>query len=146
LEVWLEDNEQALPRRFVVTYRSLPGRPIFIAELSDWDFSIQPPDRDFVFQPPAGVTEVELKASAITLSYISGAVANKRDAITATGVLKKLEQILGMRKSEWNAGLVRSLWAALENCMAQRRTSADYEETWLILAGFPSAPWLWGCR
>ena len=66
LELWLEDNEQALPRRFVVTYRSLPGRPIFIAELSGWDFSIQPPDSDFVFQPPAGVTQVELKASATT--------------------------------------------------------------------------------
>ena len=66
LELWLEDNEQALPRRFVVTYRSLPGRPIFTAELSGWDFSIQPPDSDFVFQPPAGVTQVELKASATT--------------------------------------------------------------------------------
>jgi hypothetical protein len=66
LELWLEDNEQALPRRLVVTYRSLPGRPIFIAELSGWDFSIQPPDSAFVFQPPAGVTQVELKASATT--------------------------------------------------------------------------------
>jgi hypothetical protein len=66
LELWLEDNEQALPRRLVVTYRSLPGRPIFIAELSGWDFSIQPPDSDFVFRPPAGVTQVELKASATT--------------------------------------------------------------------------------
>ena len=64
LELWLEDNEQAVPRRFVVTYRSLPGRPIFIAELSAWDFSIQPPDSDFVFQPPPGVTQVEFKASA----------------------------------------------------------------------------------
>jgi hypothetical protein len=49
-----------------VTYRSLPGRPIFIAELFDWDFLTQAPDSDFVFQPPADVTEVELKASAIT--------------------------------------------------------------------------------
>jgi hypothetical protein len=68
LELWLEDNEQALPRRLVVTYRSLPGRPIFIAELSDWDLSIQPPDSEFVFQPPPGVTQVELKASATTAS------------------------------------------------------------------------------
>jgi hypothetical protein len=37
LELWLEDNQQALPRRFVVTYRSLPGRRIFIAELSGCD-------------------------------------------------------------------------------------------------------------
>lgn len=66
LELWLEDNERALPCRFVVTYRALPGRPIFIAELSDWDFSIQAPDSDFIFQPPAGVTEVELKANPIT--------------------------------------------------------------------------------
>ena len=66
LELWLEDNERALPRRFVVTYRSLPGRPIFIAELSDWDFSIQPPDSDFVFQPPPDVRQVKLKASATT--------------------------------------------------------------------------------
>ena len=66
LELWLEDNEGALPRRFVVTYRSLPGRPNFVADLSGWDFSIQTPDSAFVFQPPPGVTQVELKASAAT--------------------------------------------------------------------------------
>jgi hypothetical protein len=66
LELWLEDNEQALPRRLLVTYRSLPGRPIFFAELSDWNFSIQPPDSDFVFQPPPGVTQVELKTAPNT--------------------------------------------------------------------------------
>jgi ABC-type phosphate transport system substrate-binding protein len=36
--------------------------PIFIAELSNWDFSVQVRDSDFVFQP-AGVTQVELKPS-----------------------------------------------------------------------------------
>jgi hypothetical protein len=61
--------------------------------------------------------------------------ANQRDPITAARVLKKLEQILGMPRGEWNAGLVRSLWAALETCMAQRKLSADHEESWLILAG-----------
>jgi len=63
-ELWLEDNEQSLPRRFVVTYRSVPGRPTFIAELSNWDFSIDAPDSDFGFDPPVGVTEVELKSKA----------------------------------------------------------------------------------
>jgi hypothetical protein len=66
LELWLEDNEEASPRRFVVTYRSLPGRPNFVADLSGWDFSIQTPDSAFVFQPPPGVTQVELKASEPT--------------------------------------------------------------------------------
>jgi hypothetical protein len=64
LELWLEDNDRALPRRFVVTYRNLPGRPTFIAELSDWDFSTQVSDTAFVFQPPAGVVQVEASSNA----------------------------------------------------------------------------------
>jgi hypothetical protein len=66
LELWLEDNDRSLPRRLIVTYRSLPGRPNFVAELSDWDFSTQAPDSDFEFKPPAGVTQVDwgTKASA----------------------------------------------------------------------------------
>jgi hypothetical protein len=60
-ELWLEDNDRSLPRRFVVTYRSLPGRPIFLAVLSNWNFSIQAPDSEFEFKPPAGVTEVQLR-------------------------------------------------------------------------------------
>jgi hypothetical protein len=64
LELWLEDNERSLPRRVFVTYRSLPGHPTFLAELSDWDFSIHPTDAEFAFQAPAGVTQVELKARA----------------------------------------------------------------------------------
>ena len=66
VELWLEDNERALPRRFVVTYRALPGRPIFVADLFDWDFSINTPDSPFVFRPPAGVTQVEFKPGGPT--------------------------------------------------------------------------------
>jgi hypothetical protein len=61
LELWLSKNEQSLPRRLIVTYRSLPGQPNFIAEFSDWNFNVNPPDADFAFQPPAGATQVELK-------------------------------------------------------------------------------------
>jgi hypothetical protein len=45
-----------------VTYCLLPGQPSFIAELSDWNFSVHPADAEFVFQPPAGATQVELAA------------------------------------------------------------------------------------
>jgi hypothetical protein len=60
LELWLERNERALPRRLIVTYRSLPGQPNFIAELSNWTFSGHPSDEEFVFRPPAGAKEVSL--------------------------------------------------------------------------------------
>jgi hypothetical protein len=40
--------------------------PSFIAEMFNWDFSIHPTDSDFVFQPPEGATQVELKPAAAT--------------------------------------------------------------------------------
>src|SRR5215471_5783401 len=66
LELWLSKNEQSLPRRLIVTYRSLPGQPNFIAQFSDWNFNIHPADADFAFQPPAGATQMELKPVAAT--------------------------------------------------------------------------------
>jgi hypothetical protein len=64
LELWLSKSEQSLPRRLIVTYRSLPGQPNFIAQFTDWNFNIQTSDADFAFQPPAGATQVELKPVA----------------------------------------------------------------------------------
>jgi hypothetical protein len=61
LELWLSKNDQSLPRRLVVTYRSLPGEPNLIAEFSDWNFDLHPTDADFAFQPPAGAEKVALK-------------------------------------------------------------------------------------
>lgn len=65
-ELWLEDNDRALPRRVVITYRSLPGRPIFLADISNWDFSAPAPDSDFTFEPPAGATQVQFATKADT--------------------------------------------------------------------------------
>jgi hypothetical protein len=64
LELWVEKNDKSLPRRLIVTYRSLPGEPNFIATFSNWNFSVHPADADFVFQPPAGAVKVALKPSA----------------------------------------------------------------------------------
>jgi hypothetical protein len=43
------ENDQSLPRRLIVTYRSLPGQPNFIAEFSDWNLNIHPSDRTLSF-------------------------------------------------------------------------------------------------
>jgi len=64
LELWLDKTEQALPRRLIVTYRLLPGQPNFVALFSDWNFKGQPPDSEFVFQPPAGATKIDLSQAA----------------------------------------------------------------------------------
>ncbi len=64
LELWLSKNEHPWPARLIVTYRSLPGEPDFIALFSDWNFDVLPIDADFVFQPPAGAEQVALKPAA----------------------------------------------------------------------------------
>jgi hypothetical protein len=48
-----------VPRRLIVTYRSLPGEPRFIAVMSDWKLGINPTDSEFAFQPPPGATMME---------------------------------------------------------------------------------------
>ncbi len=63
LELWVEDNEQSLPRRLIVTYQSLPGEPNFVAEMSDWNFTIHPSDAEFQFEPPQGAERVQLGAA-----------------------------------------------------------------------------------
>ena len=64
LELWLSKNQQSLPRRLIVTYRTLPGQPNFIAEFSEWNLDMHPSDAEFVFQPPADASQVALKPPA----------------------------------------------------------------------------------
>jgi hypothetical protein len=60
LELWVEKNSAATPHRLVVTYRLLQGQPSFVAEFTSW--KTEPPlsDSEFIFQPPAGVEEINL--------------------------------------------------------------------------------------
>ena len=60
LELWVENNDAAIPHRLIVTYRLLPGQPEFIAEFANWNAAARPSEAEFTFQPPAGVTKVEL--------------------------------------------------------------------------------------
>jgi hypothetical protein len=63
LELWLEANDQSLPRRLIVTYRSLPGQPNFVAEFSDWSFTAGSLDTKFQFEPPEGAEQLQLGAA-----------------------------------------------------------------------------------
>ncbi len=60
LELWVEKNAAAVPRRLIVTYRSLPGEPRFIAEMWGWNMSARPTDAAFELHVPAGATKIEL--------------------------------------------------------------------------------------
>jgi hypothetical protein len=64
LELWSEANDRALPRRIAITYRSIPGEPQFLAEMSDWKLGLNPPNDAFVIKLPADATRVEAKERA----------------------------------------------------------------------------------
>ena len=59
IEAWVEKNEQAVPRRIIVTYRDLPGQPRFISQLSAWNLSPTVTDADFTIQIPPTATKIE---------------------------------------------------------------------------------------
>jgi hypothetical protein len=60
LELWVEKNDAAIPRRLIVTHRLLPGQPDFVAELTNWDSRVRPSDSEFVFRAPATAKQIQL--------------------------------------------------------------------------------------
>ncbi|HYZ40839.1 MAG TPA: Hsp70 family protein, partial [Stellaceae bacterium] len=116
------------------------------------EFDLRPQEQDSQTVPrsaavssASGHTEPNVSADALEaararIQFSFTRSPKQRETLTATRLLRNLEQILGMPKSEWNAALVRSLWPALESCLDLRKQSVDHEEAWLILAGFLLRP------
>ena len=61
-QVWVQDGDEPLLRKIVITYKDLPGNPQFIALLDRWNLTDKQPDDAFTFTPPSGARKVELKA------------------------------------------------------------------------------------
>jgi molecular chaperone DnaK (HSP70) len=113
------------------------------------EFNLRPHEQDGQNAFKAVTSSVDSKpnVTAQALTAARGRIQHsfdrpfkQREMLTATRLLKNLEQILGMPKSGWNAALVRALWPPLEVCIARRKESADHEEAWLIVAGFLLRP------
>jgi hypothetical protein len=63
-QIWIEDGTQCVPRKVVITYKTLPGAPQFIALLSHWDLTAPAPDGMFTANLPAGADRITFQASA----------------------------------------------------------------------------------
>jgi len=70
-QIWIEDGTQWVPRKLVITYKTLPGAPQFSAVLSDWDLVTRPPDA--LFNP-------QLPPNAEKLSFLSTAAKGEGQA------------------------------------------------------------------
>ncbi|MEM7008412.1 MAG: DUF2092 domain-containing protein [Thermodesulfobacteriota bacterium] len=48
-QIWIESGKRQIPRKLVITYKNLPGKPQYIAILRDW--VIDKPITNFAFKP-----------------------------------------------------------------------------------------------
>ncbi len=58
-QVWVERGEQPLPRKVVVTYKTLPESPQYMANLMDWDLSAKASDASFVAKIPTDAVKAD---------------------------------------------------------------------------------------
>ena len=63
-QIWIEDGTQWVPRKLVITYKTLPGAPQFMAVLSHWDLVSPAPDGMFTANLPPGTDRITFQASA----------------------------------------------------------------------------------
>ena len=57
-QIWIEDGKLPVPRKLVITYKTLPSSPQFSATLSEWDFGSRLPDSHFRANIPAGAVQL----------------------------------------------------------------------------------------
>jgi hypothetical protein len=63
-QIWIDDGKLRVPRKLLITYKTLPGAPQFIATLSDWDFSTRLADPVFVPELPPNAVKIEFLKAA----------------------------------------------------------------------------------
>ncbi len=59
-QLWLQRGPRPLPRRIAVTFKTVPGAPREVLDLSDWKLGNSIPAKDFVFTPPKGSFHAEM--------------------------------------------------------------------------------------
>lgn len=63
-QIWIDDGKVRVPRRIAITYKTVPGAPQFIADLSDWDFTTRLPDSLFIPELPRGAAKIDFLKAA----------------------------------------------------------------------------------
>src|SRR6266403_2655710 len=58
-QIWIEDGDKPLPRKFVLTSKQVAGAPEFTVLMSSWDLTPKLTEREFTFVPPKGAKKIE---------------------------------------------------------------------------------------
>ena len=58
-QIWIEDGDKPLARKFVLTSKQVNGSPEFTVLIRSWDLTPKLTDREFSFVPPKGAKKIE---------------------------------------------------------------------------------------
>lgn len=57
-ELWIEDGQQPLPRKYVITSKKMESAPQYSVSLSNWKVTADLPDETFTFEPPKDAQKI----------------------------------------------------------------------------------------
>ena len=61
-EIWIEATDKPLPRKVVITYKNIEGKPRFVGILDNWNLSPNfSKNNPFDFKPPANAEKIEIE-------------------------------------------------------------------------------------
>jgi len=61
-EIWVQQGDQPLPRKLLLTYKNRPGWPRYGATITGWTLDAPLSDEMFVFTPPLATERIEMLA------------------------------------------------------------------------------------
>jgi hypothetical protein len=64
-QIWVETGAKPVPRKYVITSKTLAGAPQYTLRIRDWKTDAFADADTFVFKPPAGATKVDLDSAAM---------------------------------------------------------------------------------
>ena len=64
-QIWIERGARPVPRKYVITSKTLAGAPQYTLRIKDWKTDTVADADTFVFKPPADATKVDLDSGAM---------------------------------------------------------------------------------
>jgi hypothetical protein len=58
-QIWIEDGDKPLPRKFILTSKKVAGEPEFTVLIRSWDLAPKLTNQEFSFVPPKGAKKIE---------------------------------------------------------------------------------------
>lgn len=58
-QIWIEDGDKPLPRKFILTSKKVAGEPEFTVVIRSWDLAPKLTDGEFKFAPPKGAKKID---------------------------------------------------------------------------------------